>query len=190
MYEFDNGSAMKLKVFLSELRLYVCNHIVNKIPSHVFRLMFYRKIMRFKIDKNVSIGLGCIFDATDNLSIGFNSVINARCRLDTRGGIRIAENVSISCDTIILTADHDPNEFMAGRNQPVKIDSYVFVGTRSMILAGVDIGTHTVIAAGSVVSKNIPSRVIAGGVPAKIIKEVPNDGILMREFNSYYRLFQ
>lgn len=181
---------MSINVFISEFRLYVCNHVVNKIPSHRFRLWFYRKIMGFQIGVDATIGLGCIFDTPKNLTIGEKSVINARCRLDSRGGIEIGTCVSISCDTIILTADHDPNNFMEGRNQPVKIDPYVFVGTRAMILAGVTIGTQSVIAAGSVVAKDIPAHSIAGGVPARKIKDVPNDGVLMKEFEAYKRLFQ
>lgn len=181
---------MSIKVFFAELRLYTCNHIVNKIPSHTIRLWYYRSVMGFAIGKDASIGLGCIFDTAKGLRIGEKSVINARCRLDSRGGIEIGNCVSLSSDTIILTADHDPNQFMDGRNQPVKIEPYVFVGTRAMILAGVTIGTQSVIAAGSVVAKDIPAHSIAGGVPAKKIKDVPNDGILMKEFHSYKRLFQ
>lgn len=181
---------MSLRVFISELRLYVCNHVVNKVPSHTFRLWFYRRIMGFEIGKSATIGLGCIFDVSRNLKIGAKSVINARCRLDSRGGIDIGPNVSISSDTIILTADHNPALFMASRDRPVKIESYVFIGTRSMILAGTTIGTQSVVAAGSVVTKDIPSHSIAGGVPAKVIKSVPNNGVLMKEFNAYRRLFQ
>ncbi|GAL84049.1 hypothetical protein MYP_1277 [Sporocytophaga myxococcoides] len=181
---------MKIKVFFAELRLYLCNHVVNKIPSHTLRLWYYRFVMRYEIGEEATIGLGCSFDAAKNLIIGNKSVINARCRLDSRGGLEIGECVSISSDTIILTADHDPNQYMVGRNRPVKIEPYVFIGTRAMILAGVTIGTQSVVAAGSVVSKNIPPHCIAGGIPAKKIKDVPNNGILMKEFYPYRRLFQ
>lgn len=181
---------MSIKVFFSELRLYVCNHLINKIPSHTFRLWYYRSVMGFVIGEDATIGLGCTFDAAKNLAIGSKSVISPRCRLDSRGGLEIADCVSISCDTIILTADHDPNEFMEGRNRPVKIETYVFVGTRAMILPGVTIGTQSIVAAGSVVTKDIPSHSIAGGIPAKKIKDVPNNGVLMKEFYAYRRLFQ
>jgi len=181
---------MKIKVFFSELRLYLCNHLVNKIPSHTLRLWYYRSVMRYEIGIDATIGLGCSFDAAKNLKIGNKSVINARCRLDSRGGLEIGECVSISCDTIILTADHDPNQYMEGRNRPVKIEPYVFIGTRAMVLAGVTIGTQAVVAAGSVVNKDIPPHCIAGGIPAKKIKDVPNNGILMKDFSPYRRLFQ
>lgn len=181
---------MSIKAILSEFKLYLCNHFVNRIPSHELRLLFYRNVMNYNIGKNATIGLGCIFDTAGGLIIGDNSVINARCRIDSRGGVIIGSNVSISCDTIILTADHDPNNFMEGRDRPVEIEPYVFIGTRSMLLAGVTIGTQSVVAAGSVASKNIPSHSIAGGVPAKVIKSVPNNGILMKDFKPYKRLFQ
>ncbi len=181
---------MSIKVFFSELRLYLCNHLVNRVPSHTFRLWYYRSVMRFEIGKDATIGMGCIFDTAKNLKIGEKSVINARCRLDSRGGIDIGDCVSISSDTIIITADHDPNQYMVGRSRPVKIEPYVFVGTRAMILAGVTIGTQSVVAAGSVVTKDIPSHSIAGGIPARKIKEVPNGGVLMKKFYAYRRLFQ
>ncbi len=53
---------------------------------------------------------------------------------------------------------------------PIVIGDYVYIGARSMILPGVTIGNNCIIAAGSIVTKNIPENSVAGGVPAKIIK--------------------
>lgn len=180
---------MKLRLFLAELKLYICNHIINKIPSHTIRLLFYRNVMNYTIGKHATIGLGCIFDMSGKLSVGEKSVISARCRLDSRGGLYISECVSISCDTIILTADHDPNNALEGRERPVFIKPNVFIGTRTMILPGVTIESHSVVAAGAVVAKNVPAATIVGGVPAKLVKEIPG-GILVKEFQPYRRLFQ
>lgn len=159
-----------MRNLLSELRLYLCNHIINKVPSHTIRLWYYQKIMKFNIGKDSSIMLNCTFDAAKGLSIGSNTVINRACRLDTRSGIKIGNNVSISNDTIILTADHDMDNDFKGRNKPVSIEDYVWIGTRSIILPGVELKKGAVVATGSVVTKDVEKNDVVGGIPAKHIK--------------------
>ncbi|WP_372753013.1 DapH/DapD/GlmU-related protein [Mariniflexile sp.] len=114
----------------------------------------------------------CQFDFKNGLSMGENSAVNARCRLDNRGGIHIGDNVSISSDVTILTADHDmdaPN--FQGRVRGVTIADYVWVGTRAMIMPGVTIGKGAVVAAGSIVTKDVPPYHVVAGIPAKFVKE-------------------
>lgn len=116
--------------------------------------------------------MNCTFDCAGNLVIKKNSVINSNCRINTRGGVIIGENVSVSNDVIILTADHDMDTpGMNGRQNPVVIEDFVWIGTRAMILPGLKIGRGSVIAAGSVVTKNINPYEVAAGVPAKVIRE-------------------
>ena len=155
----------------SEFRLYLCNNWVNGIPSHKFRLWFYRRIMRFQIGDGSTCLMRCVFDRTKGFEMGKNSVINANCRLDTRGSIVIGDNVSISSDVIILTADHDMDApDMKGRNREVIIDSYVWIGTRAMIMPGVRLSRGAVVGAGSVVTKSVEPFTVVAGVPAKKIK--------------------
>lgn len=177
-----------MKNTLSELILYICNHLVSSVPSHIFRLWFYRKVMKFSIGSGSSVLLNCSFDCTKSFKIGQNSVVNGNCRMDTRGGIVIGNNVSISSDVIILTADHDMNSpDFSGRNKPVIIDDYVWIGTRVMILPGVKIGKGAVIAAGSVVVKDVESYNVVGGIPAKLIK---SRNKYLEYTTNYRRLFQ
>lgn len=166
-----------------DILLYVCNRFVAKIPSHTLRLAFYRKVMKFEIGDSSYVFMDAWFDTnhvprmeTGYFRLGSNSVINQHCRLDNRGGITIGSNVSISADTIILTADHDPQspEF-AGRSKPVVIKDRVFIGTRAMILPGVGIGEGAVVAAGSVVTRDVPAYTIVAGVPAAHIGERRRD---------------
>ncbi|MBB3057502.1 acyltransferase [Mucilaginibacter gotjawali] len=146
--------------------------------------------MGFNIAKGSYIFMGCTFDKTNDLSIGINSVINGKCRMDTRGGITIGENVSISSEVVILTADHDiSTSDMSGRNKPVSIGNYVWVGTRAMILPGVSIGEGAVIAAGSIVTRNVNAFEVVAGIPAKKIGERPVNGAFTYTA-SYKRLFQ
>jgi len=178
-----------MRVFASELLLYVTNRWIGHFPSHRFRIWFYRKFMKFRIGSKTSVFLDCTFDCSKNLVIGNNCVINGGCRLDTRGGISIGDNVSISAEVIILTADHDLNEGMAGRNRGVVIEDYVWIGTRALIMPGVTLGRGAVVAAGAVVTKNVEEFAVVAGVPAKTIKtrEFDTDSQLVI---SYKRLFQ
>ena len=144
--------------------------------------------MGFKICKGSFIFLGCKFDCAKGLVIGKNSVINARCRLDNRGGIDIGENVSVSSDVIILTADHDMDTFnFKGRNKKVVIADYVWVGTRAMVLPGITVSKGALIAAGSIVTKDVPAFSVVAGVPARFIKKRPEN---INYDASYSRLFQ
>ena len=161
-----------MRGFLAELRLYLCNHWVSKIPSHSFRLWFYRNVMKFNIGKASYVLMNCSFDCAEGLIIGNSSTFNANCRIDARGGILIGNNVSISSDVIILTADHDIDKpDMEGRQKKVVIDDYVWIGTRATILPGVHIGYGAVVAAGAVVTRNVSAHQVVAGVPAKVIKE-------------------
>lgn len=179
---------MNLRVFVSEFRLYLCNHIVSRVPSHSFRLWVYRNFMKFRIGKETSVLLHCTFDTFSQLSVGNNTVINPGCRLDNRGTIVIGDNVSISQDVVILTADHDMNNpFFEGRTKNVVIADYAWIGTRATILPGVAVGKGAVIAAGAVVTKDVVPYSVVAGVPAKEIGRRSTD---LRYSLNYRRLFQ
>lgn len=165
-----------MKHFLRQLRhdglLYIANRIVARIPSHAIRLWFYRRVMKYTIGTGSHIFMDAWLDCKEGLSLGVNSVINRNCRLDSRGTITIADNVSISSDVMILTADHDPNSpTFAGRVNAVKIENHAFIGTRAIILPGVTLGQGAIVAAGAVVSKSVEPFAIVAGVPARKIGE-------------------
>jgi maltose O-acetyltransferase len=126
--------------------------------------------MGFQLDEGVAIHLGARFDCAKGLKIGKNSVINENCRLDPRGGITIGNNVVIAAETIILTADHDPDSSnFIGRCAPVNIADYVVVGTRALILRGVTLHNGVIVAAGAVITRDVAKMDIVGGVPARSI---------------------
>ena len=129
--------------------------------------------------------MNCKFDCAKGLTIGINSTINPNCRIDPRGNIIIGNNVSISEDVIILTADHDMNsESFGGRNKKTVIDDFVWIGTRVMLLPGVKIGKGAIIAAGAIVTKDVDSFSVMAGIPAKIIKQRPENNI---NYSASYR---
>lgn len=140
--------------------------------------------MKFFIGRDSSILLKNRFDIKGGLEIGHNSVINGYCRIDNRAGVKIGNNVSISEEVVILTADHDiqdPN--FKGRKSKVIIEDYVFIGTRAMILPGVRIGAGAVLAAGALCTKSIPPYEVWAGVPARKIDERNPDLVYNLKYN-------
>lgn len=156
-----------LKQILGEGRLWACNHIINKIPSHHFRLCFYRKIMKFEISKYASIHLGCSFTSIKSFRLGENSTINQNCHLDNRGGIYIEKNVSISPKCSLITSDHLVNSsIFEGRDRSIYVKKYAFLGYGATILGGVTIQEGSVIGAVSLVTKTTEAYHIYIGTPA------------------------
>jgi acetyltransferase-like isoleucine patch superfamily enzyme len=143
--------------------------------------------MRFNVDKTASIFLGNTFTASAHFTIKRNSVINANCHIDVRGGITIGENVSVSERVSIVTGDHNPTDpYFRARFRPVLINNHVFVGYGSTILGNVTIGEGAVIAAGSIVTRDVEPYTIVAGIPAQKI------GLRTRELRRdtpYSRLF-
>ena len=177
--------------FLKRLRydglLYLTNQWVGRIPSHQFRLWYYRHVMKFTVGSGSFIFMDAWFDTRGNFEIGSCSTINAKCHLDNRGGLTIGNNVSISNEVTIITADHDPQEAdFRGRERAVVIEDYVFIGTRSMILAGVTLGRGAIVAAGAIVSRDVAPFSIVAGVPARVIGKRRED---LDYSASYCRLF-
>ena len=153
--------------FFSELTLYFANRVVSQIPCHRLRLWFYRQVMGFEIGPHSYIFMDAWFDCKRGFKMGHHSVVNQKCRIDPRGEVVIGNNVSISSEVCILTADHDPQSpQFGGRSDPVRIEDYAFIGTRAMILRGVTVGSGAVVAAGAVVTKDVAASSIVAGCPA------------------------
>jgi acetyltransferase-like isoleucine patch superfamily enzyme len=105
-----------------------------------------------------------------NIYIGKRSIIGHDCFLDAKGGIYIKKDVNISSYSKIITAKHlvnDPD--FKGIDKPITINDRVWIASGAIILQGITIGEGSVIAAGSVVCKDIEPFTIVGGVPAKKI---------------------
>ena len=168
---------MKFKDWCKGLFKYIFREWLMYIPSFRLRLFFLKRIMK-KIGKNTFIAMGIDIRSIDGLiTIGDHTVINKKVLLDARGGfIVIGNNVDIGQETNIWTQEHDPhnnNHDVKGGN--VIIEDHVWIATRVTVLPGVKIGRGAVVAANSVVTKDVAPLTIVGGVPAKFIGNRNND---------------
>lgn len=113
-------------------------------------------------------------DFGKNITIGKNVFINSGCHFQDQGGIEIGDGVLIGHNVVIATINHalDPAKNRKNEYHPVKIGSNVWIGSNATILPGVTIGEWAVIAAGAVVTKDVPPYTIAGGVPARTLKQI------------------
>lgn len=137
--------------------------------------------------ENVRVNQPIFVDYGCNVSLGRNSLININCTLLDAGKITIGENTLIGPDVKIYTTIHpliaeertyiDKSGQSAIRTQtaPVVIGNHVWIGGGVIILPGVTIGDYTVIGAGSVVTRSIPSRVVAYGNPCRVRKRLVQD---------------
>jgi acetyltransferase-like isoleucine patch superfamily enzyme len=115
-------------------------------------------------------------DCGKNITLGKNVFINSGCRFQDQGGITINDGVLIGHNVVLATLNHDidPRKRSSIHPAPIVIGKNVWIGANATLLPGVTIGDGAIIAAGAVVTKDVPANVIVGGVPAKIIKEIEN----------------
>ena len=109
-----------------------------------------------------------------SIKIGNNVFFNSSCIITSRNKIEIGDNTILGPGVIVYDNDHVIRDGLVVDNEfttaPVSIGKNVWIGACSVILPGVTIGDGSVIAAGSVVTKDIPADCVAGGNPCKIIR--------------------
>ena len=154
-----------------------CLHLVGYLPFHHMRRFFYR-LAGIKIGRGSSIHMGARFYDPRNIEIGEDTIIGEGAVLDGRAKLFIGNHVDIASEVMIYNSEHDINDVnFQAIEAPVYIEDYVFIGPRAIILPGVKIGKGAVVAAGAVVTKDVPPFAIVGGVPAKIIGERKNKNL-------------
>jgi acetyltransferase-like isoleucine patch superfamily enzyme len=143
---------------------------VSHIPSHAIRLLFFKPLFG-KIGKNNSFLMGVELRNPRNIYIGNNNVFNKRVMLDGRNcKLIVQNNVDIGQEANIWTLTHDVHDdYHLDKGAQVVIEDHAWIGTRSIILPGVTIKRGAVVGAGAVVTRDVESLNIVGGIPAKVI---------------------
>lgn len=164
--------------------------IVNSVGSCPFWFIrkFIYRLAGLKIGRS-KIHIGCRFFEPKNIIIGDDTLVGEFAFLDGRALLKIGNHIDIASQVLIYNSEHDiDSEDFRAREAPVEIGDYVFIGPRAIILPGVKIGKGAIIAAGAVVTKDVPDFKIVAGVPAKEIGERKNKNPCYRLGRS--RLFQ
>ena len=111
----------------------------------------------------------------DEIRVGQNVFINQNCTFYDLGGIDIADNVLIGPNVNIITSSHplEPSQRRSATiGRPIVIEQGVWIASAATILGGVTIGENSVVAAGAVVTRDVPPNTLVGGNPAKVIRSI------------------
>lgn len=157
--------------------------IANRIPAHNgvrVRTALLRRA-------GMTIGAGSAFGGRirvvgvgarlrSRITLGMNCWINDGCTFDGSAEITLGDGVALGHEVMLLTSTHEigPHFYRAGRstNLRVEIGDGSWIGARSVVLPGVTIGRGAVVAAGSVVNRDVADNVLVAGVPARVVRSL------------------
>lgn len=137
----------------------------------------FSKLIGKPVDESFGLFPPFYTDCGKNISIGKHVFINSGCRFQDQGGITIGDGALIGHNVVLATLNHDlaPEKRSTIHPAPIVIGRNVWIGASATIVPGVTVGDNAVIAAGAVVTKDVPANTIAGGVPAKVIKQIKTE---------------
>jgi len=142
-------------------------------PPEEIREIFSRLTGK-PVDENFGLFPPFSTDCGKNIHVGKNVFINSGCCFQDQGGIFIGDGVLIGHNVVLATLNHavDPQKRSDMFPAPIRIGNNVWIGAQATVLPGVTIDDGAIVAAGAVVTRDVPANVIVGGVPAKIIKNI------------------
>lgn len=167
-------------IFMTE-KLNEALRITHKInnefhtPDEIQEL--FAKLTNTELNETLNVIPPFNTDFGKNIHIGQRVFINSGCKMQDQGGIYIGDDVLIGHNACLLTLNHemDPENRADMHPKPIHIEGKVWLGSNVTVLPGVTIGEGAIVAAGAVVTKDVESNTIVGGVPAKIIKRISDD---------------
>lgn len=161
------------KIILKAIRTTAeLNNIITDDLAEI-RSIFSRLIAK-KVDDSFFLIPPFYSDFGENIEIGKNVFVNHACTFMDRGGITLEDEVLIGPKVNLITTNHPltPSKRRATISKPIIIRKRAWIGAGATILAGVTIGENSIVAAGAVVTKDVPDNMIVGGIPAQIIRSI------------------
>lgn len=174
---------MDMKAFFLRAKRAVCYklyryfgmHLPSSVNSKISQTIRYRLVKGCvaQCGRNVNIEHGAQFD--QGLHIGDNSGVGVNC--SCYGDVHIGDNVMMGPECILLPHSHAYDrldipmcEQGFQESKPIWIGNDVWIGTRVIIMPGIQVGDHCILGAGAVVTKNVPDYAVVGGCPARILR--------------------
>jgi acetyltransferase-like isoleucine patch superfamily enzyme len=127
-----------------------------------------------EVDDTTTVAIPFFTNFGRFITIGKRVYVNHACTFLDMGGITLEDDVLIGPKVNLVTENHplDPANRRALITKPIVVKRNAWIGAAATILPGVTIGENAVVAAGAVVSKDVPANAVVGGVPAKVIKSI------------------
>ncbi|MBQ3378677.1 MAG: sugar O-acetyltransferase [Clostridia bacterium] len=176
--EVDAGSELHLFMHqLSEEAQRITAELNSSFHTAVEIRGLMRRLTLTEIDDTFTMFPPFYTDCGKNIHIGKNVFINSGCSFQDQGGITIGDGSLIGHNVVLATLNHaeDPKKRANLLPSPITIGRDVWIGSNSTVLSGVTIGDGSIVAAGAVVTRDVPPMTIVGGVPARVIRKVKKD---------------
>jgi len=138
----------------------------------------FSQLIGKKVDESFSLIPPFYAAGGDEIRVGNNVLVNQNCTFYDLGGLDIADDVMIGPNVGIITAGHplEPSQRRAvTTGKPIVIERNVWIAAGATIIGGVTVGENSVVAAGSVVTKDVPPNTLVGGNPARGIRSIGED---------------
>jgi len=126
------------------------------------------------VDESVTVFPPFYSDFGKNIRLGKRIFINSGCKFQDQGGVAIGDDCLIGHNTVLATLNHDlePSRRADMHPAPITIGRNVWIGSNATVLPGVTIGDNAVVAAASVVTKDVPENAIVVGSPARVVRSL------------------
>ena len=141
-------------------------------PEEVRRLL--SELFGYTVPASLRVFPPFYTDFGTNITVGENLFINACCHFQDLGGVTLGDGCQIGHNVVFATLNRglSPEESPITYPAPIVLERNVWIGSNATILQGVTIGENAVVAAGAVVTRDVPANTIVGGVPAKFIRKI------------------
>lgn len=138
---------------------------------------FFAELIDAEVPESFQVFLPFTSDFGRNIIVGENVFINSGCRFQDQGGIKLGDGALIGHNVVITTLNHDmdPARRAIMHPKPVDIGPSAWIGSGSIILPGVSVGSGSIVGAGSVVTRDIPAMTVAVGSPARPVRTLESE---------------
>lgn len=136
----------------------------------------FSDIIGKRVDASFTLFPPFYTDFGRNITVGKEVFINSGCHFQDQGGITIGAGSLIGHNVVLATLNHalDPRHRKDLHPAPIVIGKQAWLGANVTVTPGVTIGDGAVVAAGAVVTRDVPANTVVGGVPARVIKAIPD----------------